>query len=327
MILKRFLQLFLIVIFLLGAQSNASSVYFKSSQESFVFNNEIFKVDLILDTENKNINAFESEIVFDKNFLDLKAVYHGGSLVDLWIKNPKYINDKIFFSGIKPGGINTNNGKMLSLVFLAKKEGNTFIELKNPKFLLNDDNGTEDFLNIQNLNIFIQEKNILETNKDVENKDTKKEEVNKNENNAKNDINNIIPKDETRPEGFILKIIKDPKLYDNKYFLIFSAQDKESGIDYYEIKEGEGEFIRGESPYEIKDQTLTKEIQVKAVDASGNYRIEKIGPIFQVQEKTFIDKYYVYIIISLLFLIFVLILLEKIRRDLKKKKVYDENNV
>jgi hypothetical protein len=69
--------------------------------------------------------------------------------------------------------------------------------------------------------------------------------------------------------------------------LVFSTQDKGSGIDYYEVKE-ESQFLlfrllpskwhRAESPYLLRDQSLSSRIYVKAVDRAGNKQFAELLP-------------------------------------------------
>ena len=62
------------------------------------------------------------------------------------------------------------------------------------------------------------------------------------------------------------------------YFLVFSGIDKQTGIDYYEVKEGQGNWKRAEFPYVLEDQTLQGIIEVRAVDKAGNERIAEYTP-------------------------------------------------
>ena len=84
--------------------------------------------------------------------------------------------------------------------------------------------------------------------------------------------------DATSPEKFQAEIGQDPSVFEGKYFLGFSTQDKTSGIDYYEVKEGKGDFKRAQMPYLLDDQTLNGKIIVKAVDKAGNEQISEIIP-------------------------------------------------
>ncbi len=87
-----------------------------------------------------------------------------------------------------------------------------------------------------------------------------------------------LKEDVIPPESFEIEIGQDPSLFEGKYFLIFSTTDKQTGIDYYEVKEGGKEWTRAESPYLLKDQKLKTIIKLSAVEKAGNERIVLTGP-------------------------------------------------
>ncbi|MEZ7820977.1 MAG: hypothetical protein QMB51_01575, partial [Patescibacteria group bacterium] len=151
---KKYIVLFFLVFSFLFFifDVKASSVYLKSTNTKLI-TNEVFRVDFLINTENKNINAFEANIVFDPNFLDVQKVYTGNSTVDFWMKSPRFQGNKIFFSGITPGGYLGEDAKIMSVLFVAKKVGETSLNIENGEFLLNDDNGTEDSLKVNNLSL------------------------------------------------------------------------------------------------------------------------------------------------------------------------------
>jgi len=99
--------------------------------------------------------------------------------------------------------------------------------------------------------------------------------------------------DTTIPEPFELKTGKAPLVFEGKYFLSFAAQDRASGIDYYEAVEADrrgyqrgttrkAEWKIAESPYLLEDQSLKSVIKVKAVDKAGNERIAEIIPPYKI---------------------------------------------
>ena len=93
---------------------------------------------------------------------------------------------------------------------------------------------------------------------------------------------NILLLDFYPPEPFQIFVTKNKDFYNNKYVAIFSAQDKGTGIDHYEIKESflglESAWRRRESPYQLLDQNLFSIIEVKAVDKVGRERVERFIP-------------------------------------------------
>ena len=89
--------------------------------------------------------------------------------------------------------------------------------------------------------------------------------------------------DKESPESFVPEIAIDTFLFDKKWFLVFTTQDKGSGIDYYEVKETRWSIINiiskwnyAESPYILKDQQLKSCIFVKAFDKAGNEKVVMI---------------------------------------------------
>ena len=93
-------------------------------------------------------------------------------------------------------------------------------------------------------------------------------------------------KDKELPETFSPEVARDPDIFGGQWFAVFDTQDKISGIDHYEVLESKlkyhqlafGFWNRSESPYLLSDQKLESYIFIKAVDKSGNKRIETISP-------------------------------------------------
>jgi hypothetical protein len=92
--------------------------------------------------------------------------------------------------------------------------------------------------------------------------------------------------DTESPESFSLMLAQDIDIFEKDYFIVFVAQDKGSGIDYYEVQETKnlledeqgGSWQLAESPYRIIDQSLDSFIYIKAIDRAGNIRISLLEP-------------------------------------------------
>jgi len=119
-----------------------------------------------------------------------------------------------------------------------------------------------------------------------------------------------LKKDTIPPEPFSIEIYKEPLIFDGKYFLIFSAVDKQTGIDFYEAKEGDNSWQKQKSPYLLEDQQLNSIINVKAVDKAGNERIVSLGPLNQSKQPSY------YWIIALILIGYIII-----RKLIKSKKL------
>jgi len=254
--------LFSIFYFLFSVVSVLAAELFFEPQTQELGVGQEFQVGIVLNTEGEEINAIEGQIFFSSEFLELKQIRDGNSVVIFWIERPRVESGgAIAFSGIAPGGYKGDKGLLLSLVFRAKQEGQEVIEFQNAKTLLNDGEGSEASLVISNFQFNIKKAGPVEKIQLPETRDIE------------------------RPESFAPEITSDPNIFNGKYFLVFATQDKNSSISYYEIKEIKQRFLRifakwviAESPYVLRDQKLESYVFVKAVDKSGNVRIEKIPP-------------------------------------------------
>jgi len=267
--------IFIFVVFLLlsiANSSNAAELFFEpQTQEIKVGEN--FQVDLYLDAQDEEINAVEGRVVFPTDLLTLKQVLDGSSIISLWVQKPALdAQSQISYSGIIPGGFKGvlspyykgyKPGKVLSLILKAKNIGEGSITLKDVKILLNDGLGTSAKVSIVPFQFKISQEAPS--------------------------VQGIFPiSDPDSPEPFQPIITKDPNVFNGKWFLVFTTQDKGSGIDYYAIYESRQkkettrvkatDWVEASSPFLLKDQALRSFIYVKAVDKAGNERIAELSP-------------------------------------------------
>lgn len=212
-----------------------------------------FVVSLTLESESESINAIEGTLHFSNTTLALKEIRSGNSVVTLWVDPPKEVDGAIHFSGIIPGGYKGGERDVFMLVFEVQKAGAGSLTLSESRALLNDGNGTPRVLQFTPLTLTLAQKG------------------------SGVEAPEGMVSDTLAPEPFTPLLAKDPSLYDGQYFLAFAAQDKESGIQRYEVAETRLPFATGwqdaESPYLLLDQTRTSSVYIKAVDAAGNERI------------------------------------------------------
>ena len=91
------------------------------------------------------------------------------------------------------------------------------------------------------------------------------------------------PADALPPQPFYIALGRNSEVFSGKWFVAFVTEDKESGIDHFEVQEAKGEptsnaWQKAQSPYELKDQSLSSYIYVKAVDKKGNSTVSKYPP-------------------------------------------------
>ncbi len=221
-----------------------------------------FQTDVTIDTNGESINVFSGKIVFPSDIVELKEIRSGNSIVNYWVEEPKNVNGEIAFAGMTPGGYNGNHGVIFSLIFTATAQGQGSIVVKDPLFLKNDGKGTSANINISNSILTVlapdQRRNI------------------------------VVPPitDTTPPELFAPEISRSPSILNNAWLLFFSAQDKGSGIGHYEIQEYQNGLFSffapwqiASSPYLLKDQSASSQLNVRAIDKSGNIRTVHVSPL------------------------------------------------
>ncbi len=236
----------------------ASRVFIDDTLKTFPSDKEFF-MDVFLDTEGSVINAVKGEIVFPDELLDFSRVSSNNSIVSTWIEPVQQNGNTVYFSGIIFNGFDTvvdpvtleeKKGTLLRVYFKAKKEGSGVIKIIDPVVYKNDGQGTP---------IRLKDETTLFV--------------------VSSSVNGQFPSevlDITPPEPFTPRITKSQDVFEGKFFLVFNTTDKESGIDHYEVKEGDRDWIITPSPYGIMSGNLLQTIQVKAVDRAGNIRIENV---------------------------------------------------
>lgn len=76
--------------------------------------------------------------------------------------------------------------------------------------------------------------------------------------------------DKTPPESFTPVIAQQLNEYGGLFFATFATIDLMSGIDEYQVKDGDALYRNLSSPYVLQDQSLTKSILVRVIDKAGN---------------------------------------------------------
>jgi hypothetical protein len=264
---------FITILIFVPAFANGAILYFKPDSGQY-YQDETFSVQLMLDTEKDCINTVKGEIDFSKDVLEAVNFATGNSILTLWLEKPKIEQSlgKISFVGGIPGGycgpLPGEPGELdllLKIFFKAKRDGTANLRFsKESQVLLNDGLGTPAKLSLKEA--------IFEISPE-------KTEAPKKEWEAE------ILKDNIPPEPFEIEIHQDPSIFEGKYFIIFSTTDKQTGLDYFEVKEGKRNWQKATSPYLLEDQSLQSIIKVKAVDKAGNERIAEYLPPYRITWK------------------------------------------
>ncbi len=283
----------LISIYFLPLTLHAATLYFEKPSGEYGIGDTL-AVPLKLDTSGVAVNAISAEIIFPEALVSVSRIQDANSPVTLWIDPPKISGSSLSFAGIMPGGFtsviepetNTNvPATILTVIITVEKAGDGEINFSESNLYVNDGKGTR--ANLLAIPL------LLHFNKEGSGKA-------------------YVIRDNIPPEAFTPLVTNDPNLYDGKYVLIWNTTDKESGIAYYEVKEGNGPWMRAQSPFVLADQTMKGSIKVKAVDQAGNIRIGSTGtaPQFPIS---------IFIIPALLILILLLILRRVYTKHIRRK--------
>lgn len=295
-----FLFIFIFCISLFPSVSFGASLYFDASGVSSFSSTQDFYIDLMLDTEGESVNALSVDISYDDNLISFVGVHQDDTVVTSWIESPRVNGDHIILSGIMAGGfsglidpvLNTREpGRVARFIFRANKEGESALSFHD--FFVASNDGLGLAVKTEALPF------ILSLSKDAV-------------------VQKELVDDKTPPDIFKPLVSLDDGIFDGKYFLVFDTKDRGSGMSHFEIKEGRGLWVEATSPYEIHDQSLRKQIYVKAVDKSSNFRIVK----------TFDKGLPIQNVVILVVIFFAIVVVYR-RYSLKKRpnKVYLENDI
>ena len=256
-----------ISLFIFLPSLSSAAVLYLEPEEGDYYRGDTFIVNLRVDTENECINTIEANLSFSQNVLEVIDFSNGDSILNLWV-SPPYVNQEsglISFAGGIPGGFcgplpgDPGESNLLGkIIFQVKSVREPFSDnaaikfLDNSQVFLNDGFGTPAKLSTKRA-VF----SIFPGTPGTSKREWLEE----------------LEQDKIPPEPFEIGISQDPLIFEGKHFIAFSTTDKQTGIDYYEVKEGKKDWQRFVSPYLLEDQSLESIIKVKAVDKAGNERI------------------------------------------------------
>ncbi len=240
----------------LAPVAHAANIFFETDVD-FITPDQDFLVQVLLDAEGEPVNAFEGEVSFPAELVEPTAVFDGDSSVNLWVERPALAGGRagaITFSGVTVGGVSGSRERLFSIAFHAKGVGAGAIGVSRIRLLQNDGAGTEAAATVSPLPL-----SVVGGWSGLAPRDRLAEDV-------------------EAPEDFVPVLASDPNIFDGRYFLAFATQDKASGVDRYEVREGWwGPFVPAESPHLLERQALDVDVHVKAIDRAGNERLSTVS--------------------------------------------------
>lgn len=294
--IKKYL-FFLFIIAATPIFASASTIYIVPENGKFACGETVVtKISATLDND-ECINAGEISIKFPSNLIRVENFSSANSIFSLWVNRPSGNDfDKInrygvltFSGGIPNGYCDSGNDEIvLGRVIFRVNTPCNFTDLKkteiefmeNTRLLLNDGAGTATDILKSGAHYDIKPTNSTSSNLWAAQLD----------------------KDKTPPEVFTIGAASTPNIFNGQLFITFNTQDNQTGIDHYEVAESGTNkgaktlmsrlretylpkkdelpiaWMRAESPYLLKDQSLSGLVKVKAVDKAGNERISTLIP-------------------------------------------------
>lgn len=118
-------------------------LYFKPADGQYTVGNT-FSTALMIDAVNA-INSEDIDIIFPPDNLEVISISKEGTINSLWTEDPNFNNSKgtiSFAGGIFNPGFIGKEGRLVTIKFRVKKDGNAQIKLSQVQILANDGNGT-----------------------------------------------------------------------------------------------------------------------------------------------------------------------------------------
>ena len=297
---KRSIAIALLLFFITGGNfASAASLYLDPESTTFS-TKDTFTVKIRLNNESECVNAAQVIMSYPREKVKAIDTSRADSIFTLWPEEPEINNEagEITFAGGIPGGYCgrvpgdpglTNN--LLTVIFqphtsITDEEESVALSItEDSSVYLHDGRGTKANLTTFGAELRVDKNKVEGTGQWFE----------------------MVRQDTTPPQPFTIEVVKNPGVFGGKYYIVFSAVDKESGIDHYEVYEKELDddflarllwFDRAKefwqniaSPYVIKDQSLNSIIMVKAIDKAGNERIVSYTPPEYLREPSNIENY------------------------------------
>lgn len=223
---------------------------------------DTFILNVRLDTEDECINAADVLITYPSKTLRAVDFGRGRSILSLWVTEPVLDVEKgtVRFVGGIPGGycgrvpgdpsLSNILGKVVFTVIAADQDKANINFSSESQVYLSDGLGTKADTKSRGATIALQKTAVgtpdpwlLE-----------------------------VGEDDIPPDPFAVEVQSTRGVYGGKYYIVFSTIDKQSGMDHFELFE-RGGWITIESPYQLRNQFILDDIQVRAIDKAGNERV------------------------------------------------------
>lgn len=262
----------------------AARTFITNSEGSIAADDKVI-LEVRLDTEGQTVNTVEGLVglTVSQGNLYIRNIGLGGSELELWPNKPSVTsqsqNASVSFVGGKPGGFNSSNALLFTIALTVSEPGSLAIAPASIVAYAHDGHGTP--VSVRTTDAIIQIEARRETPRDYWQEN--------------------LEADHEPPLPFRVEHGQDPSVFNGKRFISFFTTDAQSGIDHYEVQEGDRAAVRSSSPYVLQEQGLSLPVTVYAFDKAGNVREARWTPANQ-----FNNTPLVMILLSLILIILLL---------------------
>ena len=273
----------------------AATLSFKTANSTIRVGDTV-AVEVFMDTEGKTINVIDGAIGVTRGLDDItiKELSTANSALSYWPRNPSWSEKEgaISFVGGTPGGFKQKAAPIFRIYFLAKNSGSVSFSSIQVKAYSNDGLATPVQVSFMPLDITINNQEGLI---------------------VQDEWKQTLSKDFQAPAGIKIDLGQDPSLFDGQKFINIFASDPGSGIDHFEVKEGERSPVRTSGTYVLQNQEKLEPITIFAYDKAGNISKKDLIAQKTIAKRPTIGAY----ILGLVLLLLVGLVIYKI---IKKKR-------
>lgn len=135
--------LFLISVFSIPTLVSAAVLSVSPNTGVYV-SGKTFTVRVLINTEDKSINAAEGSLKFNSQEMSVVSIDKSSSIFNLWVTEPTFSNSAgtINFSGGMPAGYKGSSGNIFNITFRTTSSGTSKLSFVSGSILANDGMGT-----------------------------------------------------------------------------------------------------------------------------------------------------------------------------------------
>ncbi len=122
----------------------AATIFFSPSGGTYHVGDSV-NVSVVVSSADQALNAVSGDVVFPGDLLEATGVSKSGSIISLWVQNPSFSNSthRVHFEGIALNpGYTGSGGRVLTMTFRVKAEGQANLRFSGVSILANDGQGT-----------------------------------------------------------------------------------------------------------------------------------------------------------------------------------------